>query len=256
MAVFDNYSKYYDLLYQDKDYKKESDFIINIMKSNMPEAKTVLDLGCGSGRHAALIAEHGYNIHGVDRSDSILEEAEKRKDELKPEIRKRLSYSQGDVRTFTSEKKYDVVTSLFHVMSYMPENNDLQAAFSTAATHVKSGGIFIFDSWYGPAVLSDKPSPRIKKIENEHIQITRIAEPEIFPNKNLVDVNYYVLVKDKKTNQIEQINETHRMRYWFMTEIEYFLGQSGFELIKSGEWMTDKQPGFESWYVYYVGRKK
>jgi len=256
MSVFDSYSKYYDLLYEDKDYKKEAEFIVGIINSNMPDAKTILDMGCGTGHHAALIAQHGYYIDGIDRSQSILEEAEKRKNELKPEIRNRLSYFQGDVCEFRNNKKYDVVTSLFHVMSYMQTNNELQLAFLTASEHVKSGGIFIFDCWYGPGVLTDRPVPRIKNIENEYIHVTRIAEPEIYPNKNMVDVNYSVLVKDKKTNQIEQINETHQMHYWFMTEIEYFLNLSGFELIKSREWLTNKQMGFDTWCAYFVGQKK
>jgi SAM-dependent methyltransferase len=255
MSVFNNYAKYYDLLYQDKDYVGEANFVIGIIKSHSPNANSILDLGCGTGCHAALIAKQGYSVHGIDKSESILKKAEQRKLELEQTAAGHLSFSEGDVRTIRIQEKFDVVISLFHVMSYQTTNEDLQAAFMTAAAHLKTGGIFIFDCWYGPGVLSERPEPRIKKVENEHIQVTRMAEPVMYPNKNMVDVNYTVLAVDKHSDKLEQFTETHKMRYWFMPEIEYFLSKSGFELVKSAEWQTNKTPCFKSWSVYFVGRK-
>ncbi|MCK5642847.1 MAG: class I SAM-dependent methyltransferase [Gammaproteobacteria bacterium] len=255
MSVFENYAKYYDLLYQDKDYTGEANFIVDIIKSHSPNAASILDLGCGTGYHAALIAKEGYSVHGVDRSESILVRADERKLGLAQPVAQKLSFSKGDVCSVRIQEKFDVVVSLFHVMSYQITNEDIQAAFTTAAAHLKDGGIFIFDCWYGPGVLTERPEPRIKKVENEYVKIIRVAEPVMHPNKNLVDVNYTVLVTEKDSDKFEQINEKHQMRYWFMPEIEFFLAKSGFELVKSGQWMTNKDSGFDCWSVYFVGKK-
>ena len=55
------------------------------------------------------------------------------------------------------KRGYDVVVALFHVISYLPDNSDLEAAFARIREHMKPGGILIFDYWYGPAVLTDRP---------------------------------------------------------------------------------------------------
>ncbi len=63
--VFENYSQYYDLLYQDKDYIAESEFIHSLIQKFANNAKTVLDLGCGTGRHDILLSQQGYDVTGV-----------------------------------------------------------------------------------------------------------------------------------------------------------------------------------------------
>jgi hypothetical protein len=61
-------------------------------------------------------------------------------------------------------------------------------------------------------VLYERPTIRVKRLENEEIQVTRIAEPILHPNDNIVDVKYHVFVKDKQHNNVEELQETHRMR--------------------------------------------
>ena len=72
MKAFGNYSRYYNLLYKDKDYKGEAGFIHDLIQKYSPGAKSILDLGCGTGRHDLLLAEKGYAITGVDMSEEML----------------------------------------------------------------------------------------------------------------------------------------------------------------------------------------
>jgi hypothetical protein len=137
-------------------------------------------------------------------------------------------------------------------MSYQTTNEDFLSALETAKAHLAPGGIFVFDFWYGPAVLTDRPAVRVKKLEDDQIQAIRLAEPVMHANKNLVDVNYTVWIKDKSSLQSEEIRETHNMRYWFLPEIEHLTKEAGFGMLNHGEWMTGKQPGFDTWGVYIV----
>jgi hypothetical protein len=89
-------------------------------------------------------------------------------------------------------------------------------------------------------------------LEDEQILITRIAEPVIYANENLVDVNYQVFIRDKHSNAVEELKETHQMRYLFKPELNLFLHQSGLKLVNSGEWMTAKKAGLQTWKVYFV----
>jgi SAM-dependent methyltransferase len=252
MNSFGHYSRYYNLLYGDKDYQAEAAFVDDLIQKYAPSAEDLLDLGCGTGRHAISLAKK-YSVTGVDISDSMLAVARSCcPSEGGPTPS--LHFFQGDIRAFRLNRHFDVIISLFHVMSYQTSNDDLMSAFTTARVHLKAGGIFIFDCWYGPAVLTERPVVRVKRLENERTQIIRIADPIMHPNKNRVDVNYTLWVRDKDSNTLEEIKETHEVRYWFMPEILSFLERSGFRFIESREWMTGKEPGLGTWSVYFVGQ--
>ena len=254
MSVFGNYARYYDLLYQDKDYIGEVNYIHSMIQAHAPNAKTLVDFGCGTGSHDIYLAKEGYDLHGVDLSAEMLAEAQTRIAHLPPELSSRLNFSQGDIRSARLDKSFDVVLSLFHVMSYQATNEDLLAAFKTAKAHLKPGGIFFFDVWYGPAVLSDPPAVRIKRLEDDHIQVTRLAEPVLHPNENTVDVNYQVFIRDKQTEAVEEIQETHTMRYIFKPEIEHIVQQLGMELVDTYEWMKQATPDVSSWNACFIVR--
>ena len=72
MSVFGAYSNYYDLLYEDKNYSKEVEFVSSVIRRHAPGAATVLDLGCGTGIHACAFAREGYQVTGLDRSADML----------------------------------------------------------------------------------------------------------------------------------------------------------------------------------------
>ncbi len=244
--VFDNYARYYDLLYQDKDYVAEAEYVVSLIKRNAPQADHILELGCGTGAHAEYLARMGYTIHGVDISKEMLVLAEKRKAVLPADVAARLSFGLGDVRSVRTGKTYDAVISLFHVMSYQSTNDDLGAAFDTAAKHLLLGGLFLYDFWYGPAVLTKHPDTRVKRLESSDIKVTRIAEPILIVNENMVDVNYSVFIEDKATSEIDQLSEIHRMRYFFLPELEWYRGSSWKELV-SEEWLSGNALSKDSW---------
>ncbi|BAZ22583.1 putative methyltransferase [Kalymmatonema gypsitolerans NIES-4073] len=254
MNVFGNYARYYNLLYRDKNYTGEAQFVHQLLQSHAPHTKSILDLGCGTGTHALLLAKEGYKVNGVDLSADMLHQASDRLSQLPTELASRLEFSQGDIRTVRLDKQFDAVIALFHVISYQTTNEDLQAAFATVKAHLKPGGIFIFDVWYGPAVLSDRPTIRVKRLEDEEISVTRVAEPVMHPNDNLVDVNYQVFIRDKNSGAVEELQETHRMRYLFQPEIELFVADSNLKSVDSREWMTNNLPGFNTWGVYFVAQ--
>ncbi|MDW8288418.1 MAG: class I SAM-dependent methyltransferase, partial [Flammeovirgaceae bacterium] len=145
MKIFDIYSEYYDLLYKDKDYQKESEYIHQLIQQYHPSAQTLLNLGCGTGRHDYELAKVGYKITGIDLSDKMINKAiENTPHHLKDKVK----FFQGDARNSNLNEKFDVVLALFHVMSYQTTNEDISAFFNTAKNHLKPEGIFIFDCWY------------------------------------------------------------------------------------------------------------
>jgi SAM-dependent methyltransferase len=211
----------------------------------------LLDLGCGTGNHDLFFAKKGFQVTGIDFSQQMIKIARKN---LSHQKGLSCDFRVGDIRKLRLTMKFDTVVSLFHVMSYQTTNTDLREAFTTASFHLDPGGIFIFDCWYGPGVLTDRPTIREKQFHDEEFSFKRIAEPVMHPDENVVDVNYTIHVKDRQGNS-EEIHETHRMRYLFRPEIEYFSKSTGFEIMDFREFLTGKDPGFGTWNACIVLKK-
>ncbi len=253
--VFDGYSRYYDLLYRDKDYPAEAAWVLSRIRSHSPQAARILELGCGTAAHAVALAQQGVAVHGIDRSESMLARARERIERESPEIRSRLRLAPGDVRTGRTGEKYDAVISLFHVVSYLNADRDLALAFETAAQHLNPGGLFLFDFWYGPAVLSQKPDVRVKRLADHECAITRIAEPGLRADENIVDVNYSLFIEQKSTGLITRLQETHSMRYLFPAEL-HALASPWFDPVDLRAWMSAAQADASTWSAFQTMARK
>lgn len=255
METFHDYAYYYNSFYKDKDYKGEAQIIKNFLDNHIGGGiYTILDLGCGTGTHDIELAKHAgndkVNITGIDISPQMIEIARQRGKKGNCHI----DFEVADIRDYTAKQKYDAVVSLFHVMSYQNSNSDFLKALSTAKLALKKDGIFIFDIWYGPGVLSDKPAVRVKQVEDEEYILYRIARPEMYVEENIVDVNYEVLIIEKSTGTTRKIEEIHKLRYFFVPEIKYYLEQSGFELIDCLDCNTLGKTDFNSWTAYCIAK--
>jgi len=247
------YADSYDLIYRDKDYAAESTLIESIFRTYNDTIRSVLDLGCGTGNHAFPLSERGYEVVGVDRSAEMLAHA--RRKSADAEKNGRLVFQQGDVRTVDLKQSFDAVLMMFAVLGYQLDNADVLSALKTARRHLSSGGIFIFDVWYGPAVLHERPSQRFKVFPGEEgEQILRATSGELDINRQLCNVYYHVwkLKGRKLTGEAE---ESHSVRYFFPLELNLFLESSGFTPIRLGTFPEfDKDPNETSWNVLGVAR--
>jgi SAM-dependent methyltransferase len=140
---FEYLAQYYDLIYKDKDYKKEVDFIEDIFQSTH-KPKKILEIGCGTGNYTRILLERGYKITAVDISENMLKMA-KEKCACK--------FIKGDIRDISINDKFDACIAMFAVMDYVTENSDLVKVFSNIYKQLKPNGVFVFDVWNGLAVL-------------------------------------------------------------------------------------------------------
>jgi SAM-dependent methyltransferase len=200
MSNFGLYSSYYDLLYAQKDYRGEAQYVIDKLQQFRPGRKNLLELGCGTAHHAAELVTAGHRVHGVDLSQTMLAAAEKRRSALPQNLQDQLSLEQGNIQIYRSKTHFDAVISLFHVFSYQTSNEALASSFATAAAHLQPNSLLAFDFWYGPAVLTQRPETRVRRLENAQTRVIRIAESALIENENRVEVTYTVTIHDKLTH--------------------------------------------------------
>ncbi len=249
---FELYSQYYDLLYKDKDYRSEASFILKQLRLTT----SLFELGCGTGQHAIEFAKIGIQVQGVDLSRSMLKMATDKLSKLEQTVRSKIKLFYGDATRFNFKKKYSAGISLFHVASYQTSNQSFINYLMTAHRNLKKSGRFVFDFWYGPAVLLIRPEKRKKILENKDIKITRFANPILKPQSNIVEVHYKLKIYDKKTKAVYFNHETHKMRYFFLPELEHTISALGFNIIKINNWMSNRQIDESNWTGYAVIEKK
>lgn len=253
MIMFGKYADFYDFLYKDKDYKGECDVIEEIFnKYSKKKTHSILDLGCGTGNHAFILHKRGYKIVGVDRSEAMLSNANKKFARLAD--KKNIRFEKGDIRNWKSDEKFDAVVMMFAVLGYQLTSEDVLSSLSTVKKHLKNGGLFIFDVWYGPAVLTQKPSKRIKTVDTPNGQIIRKAFSEIDMLKHICTVHYKTsYIKGNRLSQ--EIIEDHQMRYFFPEELSEFLKTSGLALLKLGSFPDWKEEPTEvTWNIFCIAR--
>jgi SAM-dependent methyltransferase len=251
--AFGEYSRYYDLIYADKDYRAEADYVAARLRNAHAGVHNIVEFGCGTGRHAALLAEAGFAVTGIERSPTMLAQCRRVRG---PGERGSFTTVEGDVRNTRAPGSFEAVISLFHVVSYQTTNDDVVAMFRNAARHLQTGGLFLFDVWYGPAVLTLRPEVRVKRVGNEQARVTRIAEPDLLADANRVDVRYEVFIEDIAGGTIRRLTEAHRMRYFSTPEIGWLADLAGFRVINAEEWLTGQAPSTKTWGVAYLLRKE
>lgn len=239
-------SRYYDLLYKEKDSQAEVAYVRSLLERHGISGQDLLDFGSGTGRHGCLLAASGYLVHGIERSAAMVSAAQQERG---------FTCQQGDITSTRLSRSFDAVLSLFHVVSYQTTNRDVQAVFANAAHHLLPGGLFLFDVWYSPAVAAQRPEVRIKRIQTDELSITRIAEPILYPNANRVDVHYTVLAEERTSGAFQSFEETHPMRHFSLPELDLLAEAAGFERLTAEEWLTGAPPSEDTWGVCLVLRK-
>lgn len=250
MSVFGpGYAAVYDAVYGDKDYERECDLLEELFAryAGRP-VREVLDLGCGTGGHAVPLAGRGYGVTGVERSPEMLEIARRKAGDA-------VELRAGDLRTVRLGRELDAVLMMFAVLGYQLEDADVGAALETARSHLRPGGILVFDVWYGPAVLAQRPSSRRREAEDGGRRVERSAASELDMDARRVAVTFHVR-SFEGGRLVGETEERHEVRFFFRHELELLLEAAGLELVRLGAFPeVDRDPDESTWNVVAVARR-
>jgi SAM-dependent methyltransferase len=238
---FIEYAPYYDYFNTGKNYTEESLYVDDLIKKFKPGAEDILDIGCGTGLHAIELAKQKYNVVGIDISKVMIDIANtKNKD---PNLK--LKFFSDPYQNFISNRKFDVVVSLFHVTSYQTTDDSVIKFFNSASRNLEKGGIFIFDYWFTPAVHFLKLEDRMKSIIVRGKPIQKLSKPTII-SSNLFNIDINI------SSENHEINESHLMRSFIPEDFNNIVN---FKLIESFAWLTSDDPDSTNWAAVSVLQK-
>lgn len=171
--MFTESAELYDAIYFTfKDYAVEAADIARRIREEHLTPRTVLDVACGTGEHARLLAaDHGFDVDGVDLNREFLRLA-------------RLKHPAGhfyeaDMRSFDLPDRYDAVICMFSSIGYVRTLPELERALRTFRKHVAPGGIVIVEPWFPPDVMtSGQHSTRAAEANGVRVERTATTKSE------------------------------------------------------------------------------
>ena len=157
---------YYDKICagRGKDYESESRTVIEIIRQRRPEAKSLLDVACGTGGHL-IHSKHHFSTYGIDKDRKMLDVAQDRC----PDV----PLFQCNMLDFNLQRTFDAIMCMYGSISYLQDAAQLQAALRGFRKHVLPGGILIVEPFVSPdayrvhdvaMITSDQPELKITRM--------------------------------------------------------------------------------------------
>ncbi|HLC22154.1 MAG TPA: class I SAM-dependent methyltransferase [Candidatus Nanoarchaeia archaeon] len=248
-----NYAYYYDLVYKDKPYAEECDFVEKLMQrfskindETMQKStqKTILDLGCGTGRYSLILAQRGYQVTGTDLSADMIALAKKRASDARVNV----DFHVMPMQETQLDRQFDVIIGMFHVFGYLTDYQDIEKMLHKTKEHMHKDSLLILDFWNGEMVLKDTWPQKVKIfseiVDRVPTRIIRFSFTQLDTTKNIAEVRFQTLVLEKHAKPgasstqestqetvINEFEETHYLRYFFPEEIKNYLQAHGFEVL-------------------------
>lgn len=249
------HAELYDLFYASKPYTQEAAFVHQCIVKHGDEGaeKRLLELACGTGSHAVHLAKFGYQTTAVDNSPEMLRQAEKKAAKEKLCIR----FEERDMRDLScAPGVYDIVVCLFDSIGYVQTDISLNKVFSGVNARLRDGGLFIFEFWHAPPMLSAHDPVRVRRFPIEGGTILRISETRLRPRLSLAEVTYsiYELRDDGTYNEIR---ETQTNRFFTLPQVEAWAPVHGFahSAFYAG-YQEESVISDRTWHVLAVWKKK
>lgn len=180
--MFTRSAAFYDALYSWKDYQAEVEKLTAVIGSRVPDARTLLDVACGTGKHLELLRER-YRVEGLDLDAQLLAVARGRL----PNV----PLHSGDMRHFDLGRRFDVVTCLFSSIGYVRDHAELDRAIEVMARHLSPGGLLVVEPWLAPEMWNVGQLHALF-VDEPEFKIVRMHRSDREGDVAIMDMNYMV----------------------------------------------------------------
>jgi SAM-dependent methyltransferase len=169
--VFAASEEFYDLIYSTfKDYAAEAAHIASVLRRRNPRCRTVLDVACGTGEHARLLAADGFIVDGLDLDPAFVRIARQKH----PAGR----FVEADMSDFHLSNRYDAVLCLFSSIGYLRTLDRVARALTCFREHLAPGGLVVVEPWRAPGGL-DPERVTHNTGEGNGVRVTRVSRVEV-----------------------------------------------------------------------------
>lgn len=182
-------AKVYDLIYSWKDYRKESQKLLKLIrKYKKSKGKELLEVACGTGTHLQYLITK-FNCTGLDYSKGMLDEAKRKL--------KGIRFIQANMINFNLDRQYDIVTCLFSAIGHVKTYENLDKTINNFAKHLKKGGVVIIEPWFTDKTYKGDGSPYMHTYDGRDIKIARLNVSFKKNRMSIMDMHYLIAERGK-----------------------------------------------------------
>lgn len=213
------------------------------------DAERVLDVACGEGSFATSIAEDGFEVTGIDVSESMIELAREKAAESDADP----DFHVVDAREFDLPGSFDVVTCWFDSINHFLELDDVEAVFERVYASLEDGGLFVFDV-NTVQRLAEREARDGSVVRDTESRFEAYTDVRFDAETNLLTLT---ITGFRKTDgQWERFDEVHRERGYSIAELEAALRRAGFDdPVVTGSLQEIEEPD-RTKRIYFLARKR
>lgn len=221
--MFERSAHLYDALYSWKDYAAETAKIVKLVRRAHPDARTLLDVACGTGKHLEQLQE-SFDVEGVDLDPRLLEVAARRL----PHVR----LHEADMLSLELGKTFDVVLCLFSSIGYMETSERLGQAAARLARHVEPDGLLLIEPWLTPEDY-EEGHIGLLTVDEPTLKIVRMNTSKRDGDVSVLDFDYLVGTPER----VDHFKEEHRLGLFSDAQYRDALKGAGLGLLENADLM-------------------
>jgi len=245
------YGKGFAQVYDKAGFSSFSERMIPYIDQNLErlniQPQSVLDLACGTGTAAILLAKRGLRVYGVDGSQHMLEIARQKAAEEKAHVEFLLS----DMRSFTIPEKVDLAVSLYDSLNYIVKPEELVSVFVRVREHLKENGLFMFDmnTLYNMKYGWDNRFSVFWMTDD-----ILVIESNTHHQKSKTTTKSFTFFVKREDEMFERILEEHTERGYTVDEMTRALIDAKLEVVSCHECFTFAQPELKARRIFCISK--
>lgn len=210
-----DFAEIYDHIHRSrgKDYEAEAEELARVVRERKPDARSVLDVACGTGGHLLPLGRLFDRAEGLEVSGDMLAIAGSRL----PGTR----LHRGDMRDFRLDATFDAIVCMFSSIGYLRSTAELDETLRCFARHLDPGGVVVIESWVFPeAFLPGYVAADIARSGDR--AIARVSHSVREGDATRMQVHYL----DAGPAGIRHLTDTHLLTLFTRDEYEAAFGRA------------------------------
>jgi SAM-dependent methyltransferase len=226
--MFSASAEYYDVIYGAfKDYAAEVAQVTDLLRRLNPQCRTVLDVGCGTGEHARLLAAAGFDVDGLDIEPAFVRIAAAKHPHG--------HFVVADMSDFHLPSRYDTVLCLFSSIGYLVTLDRVTRALTCFREHLAPGGLALVEPWFPPGVLD--PGKRFTHTgESQGVKVARYSRTEIDGALSRLLFDYEI----DEHGDVRRMSEVHELGLFTAEELMEACRAAGLDVQHDAEGLTGR----------------